>query len=93
MAQLTDPETLARYKQALANWKYQGAIVLKGRAPDGLRTTLEGVTERHFKEFLYRFVCEHGGEIARSAIPMALFRLPHCDGISDDHRLHRQGQA
>jgi hypothetical protein len=63
MAQLTDPETLARYKQALADWTYQGAIVLKGRAPDSLRTTLEGMTERQFKELLFRFVCEEGGEI------------------------------
>jgi hypothetical protein len=37
--------------------------VLKGRAPDGLRTTLEGVTEPYFKEALYRFVCEENGEI------------------------------
>jgi hypothetical protein len=63
MARLTDPDILARYNQALAEWNIEGAIVLKGRAPDGLRTTLEGVTERYFKEALYRYVCEQGGEI------------------------------
>jgi len=63
MAHLSDPDILARYKQALAEWNVGGAIVLKGRAPDGLRTTLEGVTEEYFKEALYRFVCEANGEI------------------------------
>ncbi len=63
MARLTDPEILARYKQALADWEFEGAIVLKGRAPESLRTTLEGVTEKEFKETLYRFVCEENGEI------------------------------
>lgn len=63
MVRLTDPDILARYRQALADWAIEGAIVLKGRAPDGLRTTLEGVTEKYFKEALYRFVCEENGEI------------------------------
>jgi hypothetical protein len=63
MARLTDPETLARYRQALEDWRIEGAIVLKGRAPDGLRATLEGVTEALFKEALYRFICEEDGEI------------------------------
>jgi hypothetical protein len=63
MARLTDPDVLARYQQALADWNVEGAIVLKGRAPDGLRTTLEGMTEKGFKEALYRFVCEEDGEI------------------------------
>jgi hypothetical protein len=63
MARLTDPDTLARYKQALAEWQVEGAIVLKGRAPDGLRTILEGGTEGYFKEALFRYVCEENGEI------------------------------
>lgn len=50
MARLTDPDILARYHQALADWAVEGAIILKGRAPEGLRTTLEGVTENYFKE-------------------------------------------
>ena len=28
-----------------------------------MRTTLEGVTEKHFKEVLYRYVCKENGEI------------------------------
>jgi hypothetical protein len=63
MARLTDPDILARYKQALADWNVEGAIVLMGRAPDGLRTTLEGVTEKYFKEKLYCFVCQENGEV------------------------------
>jgi hypothetical protein len=63
MARLVDPHTLARYQQALAEWKVEGAIELIGRAHEGLRTTLEGVTEDGFKEELYRFVCQQNGEI------------------------------
>jgi hypothetical protein len=64
MARLTDPDILARYKQALADWNIDG-VVLKGRAADGLRTTLEGVTEKRFKESLYRYVCQENGEVDR----------------------------
>ena len=63
MARLTDPDILARYKQALADWNIEGAIVLKGRAPEGLRCTLDGVTEKHLKEALYRYVCQENGEV------------------------------
>jgi hypothetical protein len=63
MPRLTDPDILARYKQALAEWNVEGAIELEGRAHEGLRTTLEGVTVRYFKEALYRFVCEENGRI------------------------------
>lgn len=50
MVRLTDSDIFARYCQALADWAVEGAIVLNGRASDGLRTTLEGVTEKYFKE-------------------------------------------
>jgi hypothetical protein len=63
MPRLTDPDILARYKQALCDWTVTGAIELVGRAHEGLRTTLEGVTVLHFKEALYRYVCLEGGEI------------------------------
>ncbi len=63
MARLADPDILARYKQALADWTVSGAIELDGRAPEGLRTILEGVTENYFKKTLFRFVCEEDGEI------------------------------
>jgi hypothetical protein len=63
MARLTDPDILARYKQALTEWSVSGAIELVGLAHEGLRTTLEGVTEKGFKEALYRFVCHENGEI------------------------------
>jgi hypothetical protein len=63
MARLTDPEMLARYKGALSEWKVKGAIELEKDAPEGLRTTLEGVTVESFKEALYHFVCQENGEI------------------------------
>jgi hypothetical protein len=63
MARLTDPETLARYHQALAEWQVTGTIELIGRAHEELRTTLEGVTEEGFREALARFVLEEDGEI------------------------------
>lgn len=63
MARLTDPDILARYEQALADWNVAGAIQLIGRAHDGLRMTLEGVTVSGFKESIYRFVCEENGEV------------------------------
>jgi len=63
MARLTDPDILARYKQALAEWGVEGAIELIGRASEGLRASLEGVTVKDFKEALYRFVWKENGEI------------------------------
>ena len=63
MGRLTDVDTLARYQQALADWNFEGSIVLKDRARDGLRTTLEGVNEKCFKELLFRFVCKENGEV------------------------------
>jgi hypothetical protein len=63
MARLTEPDILARYKQAVSEWQVDGAIVLKGHAPEGLKTTLEGITERYFKECLFRYVCQENGEI------------------------------
>ncbi len=68
MARLTDPDILARYHQALADWglgddEGGGGIELIGGAHEGLRTTLEGVTVRCFKEALYHFVCQENGEI------------------------------
>lgn len=63
MARLTDPEILTWYLQALSEWQVEGAIELDGRAPEGLRATLEGVTVKFFKECLYRFVAEENGEI------------------------------
>ncbi len=48
---------------ALADWQVVGAIELIGRAHEGLRTTLEGMSEKGFKEALYHFVFDEGGEI------------------------------
>jgi hypothetical protein len=64
MARLTDPAVLARYKQALGDWKVAGAILPKGqRVLDEFRTTLEDVDWKSFTEALHRFVVEEDGEI------------------------------
>ena len=63
MARLTDPEILARYRQALSDWKVEGAVILEGRAPEGLRITLGRMAEQSLKEALYRFVCLQNGEV------------------------------
>jgi hypothetical protein len=63
MARLTDPRLLARYKQALAEWKVAGYVELTDRAHEGLRTTLEGVTVKYFKEVLFTYVCTEDGEV------------------------------
>src|SRR4051812_31328452 len=65
MARLTDPDMLRRYLQVLKEWQVQGAIELEGRSVIGLRTTLEGVTVKYFKNALYQFVCSENGEIDR----------------------------
>lgn len=63
MARLTDPEILARYNQALAERSCAGFVELTGRAQEGLRVTLDGLTAKGFREELYRYVCEADGEI------------------------------
>jgi hypothetical protein len=63
MARLTDPAILARYRSAWEEWQVDGAVELIGRAHEGLRTTLEGVTVKGFKEALADFVLKEGGEI------------------------------
>src|ERR1700676_4565682 len=63
MARLTDPDILARYHQALAEWAVEGYIDLTGRAHEGLQTALERVTVKEFKEAIYRFVCQDNDEI------------------------------
>ena len=63
MVRLTDPDILARYHKALAEWNVEGAIELVGIAHERLRRTLEGITVTAFKEALYHFVCLQNGEI------------------------------
>ena len=63
MPRLTDPEILERYTSALTEWQIAGAIELVGRAHQELRETLEGVTEKGFKEALAHFVLVEKGAI------------------------------
>jgi hypothetical protein len=63
MAKLADPEILSCYINALQNWRYEGFVVFKKDAAEGLRTHLEGVTQKGFKELLHQYVVVEGGEI------------------------------
>lgn len=62
MAQLTDPETLACYRSALANWKFRGFMVFSRIAEEWLRKYLKGMSQISFAHMLHEFV-EDGGEI------------------------------
>ena len=51
----TDPDVLARYRQALSEWKIVGAVILNRRAGEGLRETVEGVTAESLVERIRQF--------------------------------------
>jgi len=63
MATLTDPEVLSCYHAALRNRRFEGYVVFMKDAAEGLRKHLEGHNQKGFKELLYEFVLEEGGEI------------------------------
>jgi hypothetical protein len=63
MGKLTDPEILACYRNALANWRYDGYIVLTPPAEECLRRHLPGYAPRAFGELLFRFVIQENGDI------------------------------
>ena len=62
LGKLTDPERLACYKNALANWRYEGYIVLTALSLEWLRRELKGVSSATFKRMLFEHV-QAGGEI------------------------------
>ena len=61
MAKLTDPETLKCYRNALANWGYDGYVLLSPLAAGWLDKEL-GESPRRFAQRLHDFVAA-GGEI------------------------------
>lgn len=63
MVRLSDVEILTCYTNALRNWTYEGFVVFEKDAAQGLRKHLEGITQKGFKELLYRFVVIEGGQI------------------------------
>jgi hypothetical protein len=62
MARLEDPEILARYRAALANWRYTGYVEWKDVAQDWIRRELSDMPLRAIAEQLYNHVAG-GGEI------------------------------
>ncbi len=62
MARLQDAVILARYRSALANWRYTGYVEWKEFAEAWVRRSLPGWTPRAVAEEMHRFV-QAGGEI------------------------------
>lgn len=62
MARLTDPEILAKFQQALSQWRFTGYITWKPVARQWLERNLEGFTTRSVAEEMFQFVAA-GGEI------------------------------
>jgi hypothetical protein len=62
MPPLTDPERLCCYRNALANWNYDGFVSCNERAWGWLQTTFPAYSRRQIAQLLYRYV-HAGGEI------------------------------
>ena len=62
MARLENPDILARYRAALANWRYTGYVKWKDGARDWIRRELEDMPVRAIAEQMYNHVAA-GGEI------------------------------
>ena len=64
MAPLSDPDRLAAYRDALANWNCTGFVCfeLNETAHKWLRSQLDGVTTKEFARLMHEHI-ESGGEI------------------------------
>ena len=62
MAPLNDSTRLAAYKDALANWRYEGYIQFKETAYDWIKRELDNITLKEFGRLMFEYVAE-GGEI------------------------------
>jgi hypothetical protein len=54
MPPLTDEETLAKYKEVLADWKFSGFVQWKPRAAEELQRHLRGYTQKAIAELMYK---------------------------------------
>jgi hypothetical protein len=66
VARLTDPEILARYKSALANWNVTGYVTWKDIAREWVEENLPGYTTRAVAERMHEFVERKGARSTRS---------------------------
>src|SRR6267142_6843308 len=62
MAPLLDPEILAQYQCALANWNYRGYVEWKATATQWVKDHFLRLTPRDIAALMYQHV-EAGGEI------------------------------
>jgi hypothetical protein len=60
---LNDPEILARYKHALANWRVTGYVEPIGLANEWLRREVDNITRDGFLQLLHDHVFQGQGEI------------------------------
>jgi hypothetical protein len=56
MPPLTDPELLACYKNALANWRYEGYIIFAERAQEWIHVNLANHTTREIGRLMLEYV-------------------------------------
>src|SRR5262245_49867019 len=57
-----DPEWLTCYRNALANWRYEGFVVFHERAQEWLRVELDGMSAQEAARLLHEFVAG-GGQV------------------------------
>jgi len=62
MPALTDPELLTCYKNALANWRYEGYVVFTDLAQEWVRTNLPNRSSKDLGRLMQEYVAA-GGEI------------------------------
>src|SRR5438105_13503677 len=62
MLPLTEPELLTCYKNALANWRYDGYIIFTEVAQEWIRVDLSSLSRREIGRLLHEHVVA-GGEI------------------------------
>src|SRR5437879_5752409 len=62
MPELTDPELLACYKNALANWAFTDYVILLPRAFEWMQLELEGWPAKEVARLMFEYVRD-GGKI------------------------------
>lgn len=62
MAPLTDPDRLAAYRDAFANWRFEGFVrfELTGTAYRWVKVELEGITLKELGRLIHEFVAAAG---------------------------------
>ena len=62
MAPLSDPDIIAKIRNALSNWRYTGYVTWKAVAKTWVDKNLDGMTARFVAEMMFEHVVS-GGEV------------------------------